>query len=257
MIPVRLGQVFGNLLNNACKYTDRGGRVWVIVKPQGNEVVVTVKDTGVGIPTEMLPDIFKMFTQVDRSLERTQSGLGIGLTLVKRLVELHGGTVTAHSGGLNRGSEFIVRLPILIGIQTALPVPEPTRDDTPPAAPRRVLVVDDNRDSAMSLSMLMKLTGSQTQTAFDGEEAVEQAAAYNPDLILLDIGLPKMNGYDACRAIRNEPWGKDIVIIALTGWGQDEDRRKSAEAGFNGHLVKPVDHAALVKVLAELQQPST
>jgi PAS domain S-box-containing protein len=236
--PVRLVQVFGNLLNNACKYTEPGGRVGLTAERQGSELVVSIKDTGIGIPPEMLPKLFDLFMQVDRSLERTRGGLGIGLTLVKRLVEMHQGTVTAYSEGPGRGSAFVVRLPIVTAIPKGEPLPKSTLQ---PAPARRILVVDDNRDSAESLATLLDLRGNEVQTAYDGVEAVEKAAVYRPDVILLDIGLPKMNGYNACRAIREQPWGKNIVMVALTGWGQDEDRRKSVAAGFDSHLVKPVD----------------
>jgi PAS domain S-box-containing protein len=248
--PVRLAQVFGNLINNSCKYTAPGGRIWLTVEEQGNDVVVKVKDTGVGIPPDKLNEIFDLFAQIDRSLERSHGGLGIGLTLAKRLVEMHDGSLTAHSEGPDRGSEFVVRLPVLREESKADPSPESAAERHMMA--RRILVVDDNRDSATSLAMLLQISGNDTQTAYDGLGALEQAEAYRPDVILLDIGLPEMNGYDACREIRSQPWGKEVVVIALTGWGQDEDRRKSQDAGFNAHLVKPVDYAALLKLLAGL-----
>jgi CheY-like chemotaxis protein/two-component sensor histidine kinase len=251
----RLAQVFGNLLNNACKYTEPGGKIWLTAERKGSNVLVKVKDTGVGILPEKLMSVFEMFSQVDSSLERSQGGLGIGLTLVKRLVELHEGTVEARSEGLGRGSEIVVRLPVLMenGEVERQSEPIPERFMTA----RRILVVDDNRDAAKSLAMLLKVTGNDTQTAHDGLEAIEHAEAYRPAVILLDIGLPKINGYDACRRIREQPWGKDVVIVALTGWGQEEDRRKSQEAGFNGHLVKPVDYAALTRLLADLEMTGT
>ncbi len=252
--PVRLAQVFGNLLNNACKYTEPGGKIRLTADRQGSDVLLKVKDSGVGILPEKLTSVFQMFSQVESSLERSQGGLGIGLTLVRRLVELHEGTVEASSEGLARGSEFVVRLPVPIQNAEAGLQPEPIPERLMTA--RRILVVDDNRDAANSLSMLLKVTGNDTRTAHDGPEAIEQAEAYRPALILLDIGLPKMNGYDACRRIREQPWGKDIVMVALTGWGQEEDRRKSREAGFNGHLVKPVDYAALTRLLGDLQAPT-
>jgi PAS domain S-box-containing protein len=253
--PVRLVQVFGNLINNSCKYTAPGGRIWLTAERQGNDVVVKVKDTGVGISPDKLNSIFEMFAQVDRSLERSQGGLGIGLTLAKRLVEMHDGSLTAHSEGPDRGSEFVVRLPVLSEESKADPLPEPAAERHTMAL--RILVVDDNRESATSLALLLQMTGNDTQTAYDGLGAVEQAEAYRPDVILLDIGLPEMNGYDACREIRRQPWGKEVVVIALTGWGQDEDRRKSKDAGFNAHLVKPVDYAALLKLLAWSESVAT
>jgi CheY-like chemotaxis protein/two-component sensor histidine kinase len=244
---VRLTQVFSNLLTNACKYTDPGGQIWLTVERVGDEVVTKVKDSGIGIPHDKLNEVFEMFTQIDRTLERTQGGLGIGLTLVKRLVEMHDGIVTAHSEGRGKGSEFVVRLPIRdeLVVDATVPAIEPSQVQS-----RRILVVDDNVDSARTLSMLLKLTGNEVQTAHDGEEAVQKAERYRPDLILLDIGLPKLNGYAACHAIRETDWGKAIHIVALTGWGQEEDRRKSKEAGFDDHVVKPVNHATLAKILA-------
>jgi len=247
--PVRLAQIFSNLLNNACKFTESKGRIGLTALHVGNDVLVTVKDNGIGIPPEMLPKVFEMFTQLNSSLERTHGGLGIGLTLVQRLVEMHGGTVTAHSEGVGTGSEFVVRLPVLVEPVHSAATEVPNVTGVTQA--RRILVVDDNRDSASSLAMLLKLTGNDTATAYDGEEAVKQAEVYRPNVILLDLGLPKRNGYDACRIIRQQPWGRDILMIALTGWGQDEDRRKSKEAGFDGHLVKPVSFDALVKLLSE------
>ena len=246
--PMRLAQVFGNLLNNACKYTDPGGRIGLTAERRSSDVVVNVKDTGVGISPDKLGSVFEMFTQIDRSLERSQGGLGIGLTLVKRLVEMHGGSVEAYSEGPGRGSEFVVRLPILIEKAKAK---TPTAEQMPTTA-HRILIVDDNRDSATSLDTLLKLTGNETQTAHDGLEAVEAAAMFRPDVMLLDIGLPKLNGYDACRRIREYSWGRNMVLVALTGWGQDKDRRQSKDAGFDHHMVKPVDFDALMKLLASL-----
>jgi PAS domain S-box-containing protein len=250
---VRLAQVFLNLLSNAAKYTERGGRIWLNAERQGSDVVVRVKDTGVGIPAEKLPRLFEMFFQVDRSLERSQGGLGIGLSLVRRLVELHGGRVEARSEGAGKGSEFIVRLPILVEKPTA--THEPTRNGVKEATTaRRILVVDDKRDSADSLAMLLRLTGNEAYTAYDGVEGVEAAERFRPELVLLDIGMPRLNGYDACRRIREQPWGKTIVLVALTGWGQEEDRRRTVEAGFDAHMVKPVDPTALMKLLASQPQ---
>ena len=249
--PARLTQVFGNLLINACKYTEHGGRVWLSAERADDAVVVRVRDTGIGIPRDQLSEVFDLFTQVDRSLERTQGGLGIGLSLVKRIVEMHGGAVTVDSAGEGRGCEFTVQLPILLGEKALVLPPEP-RVDAPARTGGRILVVDDNEDGAESLALLLERSGAVTQTAHDGRQAIDVAATFRPDVILLDLGLPKLNGYEACRAIRNEAWGREIVIVALTGWGQEEDRRRSAEAGFNGHLVKPVEHAALVALLDTL-----
>ena len=244
--PLRLAQVVGNLLNNACKFTEKRGRVRLSVEREGEQAVIRVRDNGMGIAADQLPRIFDLFMQVDVSIERSVSGLGIGLSLVKSLVEMHGGTVEARSAGVGHGSEFVVRLPIT----AEAPAPQPVDDRTTTHA-HRILVVDDSRDAAESLAMLLELTGNETHTAHDGLEAVETAARVRPDLVLLDIGLPKINGYEAARRIREQPWGKSLVLVALTGWGQDEDRQKSREAGFDGHMVKPVDTAALTKLLAE------
>ncbi len=249
--PTRLTQVLGNLLNNACKFTDKGGRISLAVEQEGGQAVIRVRDTGIGIAADQLPRIFDMFTQVDTSIERSVSGLGIGLTLVKRLVEMHDGTVEVASAGLGHGSEFVVRLPVLA--VTPESPPEPTPDAPPqPTTGRRILIVDDNQDSAISLAMLLKYTGNETHTAFDGVEAVEAAAKFQPEVVLLDIGLPKLNGYEVARKIREQPWGQDVVLVALTGWGQEEERQKSKAAGFNAHLVKPVEQSVLMKLLAEL-----
>jgi CheY-like chemotaxis protein/two-component sensor histidine kinase len=250
----RLAQVFANLLNNAAKYTGQGGHIWLTAERHGGEVLVKVRDTGLGIPADMLSKIFEMFAQVDRSLERSQGGLGIGLTLVKRLVEMHGGSVEARSDGPGMGSEFTVRLPVAMASASHQPQP-PKGEGEKTAAParRRILVVDDNKDSADSMSMMLSIAGMEARTAYDGLEAVAVAAAFNPDVVLLDIGLPKLNGYEAARRIREQPWGKDMVLVAVTGWGQEEDRRRSQEAGFNFHMVKPVDPAALERLLAGLK----
>ena len=248
--PTRLAQVLGNLLSNACKFTDKGGRISLTVEREGKQAVIQVRDNGIGIAADQLPRIFDMFMQVDTSLERSVSGLGIGLTLAKNLVEMHDGTLEVHSAGAGQGSEFVVRLPIMV--ETPNPRPEPTVSEPTTTSARRILVVDDNRVSADSLARLLKLTGNETHTAYDGLEAVQAAATLRPDVVLLDIGLPKLNGYEVARRIREQPWGKTMVMVALTGWGQEEDRRKSSESGFNGHMVKPIDHAELMKLLASL-----
>jgi CheY-like chemotaxis protein len=246
---VRLSQIFSNLLNNACKYTHAGGSVRVSAETQGNAVSVSVKDTGIGIPRDKLVGIFDMFSQIDQSLERSQGGLGIGLTSVKSLVELHGGSIEARSEGPGQGSEFVVSLPIARDGQQR---PQPQSSEEVAQGPsRRVLIVDDNPDSAASLGILLKITGHETQIAYDGLEAVAAAERFAPEIVLLDIGLPKLNGYEACRRIRQEPWGREMTLVALTGWGQEGDLNRSREAGFDYHLVKPVDFAKLTKVLAE------
>jgi signal transduction histidine kinase len=256
--PNRLVQVFQNLLNNAAKYSDKGGRIRLSAElaSQGreppDEVVIRVTDAGIGIPAAQLPHVFEIFLQVDKVWERVQGGLGIGLSLVKGFVEMHGGQVEAHSDGLGKGSEFVVRLPLA----PAEPLLESrsTKDDGAEARPsagvkRRILVVDDMRDNAESLALLLRLMGHDVATAHDGLEAVEAAGAFRPDVVLLDIGLPKIDGNEAARRIRAQPWGKGMVLAALTGWGQEEDRLRSTEAGFDYHLVKPVEPAELEKLL--------
>ena len=247
----RLAQVFSNLLTNSAKYTPSGGRIWLIAEGFENEVAVTVRDNGLGIPAESLPKIFQMFSQVDRNMERAQGGLGIGLTLVRRLVEMHGGTVEARSDGPGQGSEFTVRLPALKLTQQTVTLQGEDSAVATAGLKQRILVVDDNHDSAMSLGIMLKLMGNEIQTAHDGLAAVAAAEEFRPDIILLDIGLPKLNGYDACRRVRQQPWSKGMVIVALTGWGQEDDRRRSKEAGFDHHLVKPVEIMALQQLLSE------
>jgi len=249
----RLAQVFQNLLNNAAKYSGRGGRIHLNVGRQEHDVVVTVRDTGIGIAADQLSRIFEMFTQIDRSLENERGGLGIGLTLVRRLVEMHGGSVEAKSEGPGKGSEFVLRLPIVV--EASKPQAPGGEEEKPVKSSLRVLVVDDNLDSADSLAMILRIMGADTRTAYDGQDGVDVAAQFRPDVVVLDIGMPKLNGYEACRRIRNEPWGKGAVLIAVTGWGQDEDRRRSLEAGFDHHMVKPVDPRALMEMLAGLQVP--
>jgi CheY-like chemotaxis protein len=250
----RLAQVFGNLLNNSSKYTRPHGTITLSAKRMGDEVVVTVKDTGAGIPKDKLSRIFDMFMQVDGTAERSQGGLGIGLTLVKRLAEMHGGSIEARSAGEGQGSEFIVRLPV-ISKSSTVSHPGPAIASEPPPQ-RRIVIVDDNRDSAESLAMLLEITGNKTYMAHDGEEAVEAIEKQRPEVVLLDIGLPKLDGHEVCRHVRQQTWGKDIVMIALTGWGQEDDRRKSEEAGFNGHLVKPVDYDKLLDLLEGFDKKS-
>ena len=245
---VRLGQVFGNLLHNACKYMEPGGSIHVEAARDDGGVMVSVRDTGIGVAPEKLESIFEMFTQVDRRLERSRGGLGIGLTLVRRLVDLHGGSVTARSEGLGKGSEFIVRLP---ACERAREEP-PAQRNAAEISGRRILVVDDNPDTADSLAMLLELSGNATKTANDGAQALEVAAGFMPQIVLLDLGLPGMSGYDVCRAMRRESWGSGIAIVALSGWGQEDARRKSREAGFDAHLVKPVEYGALADLLATL-----
>ena len=250
---VRLAQVFMNLLTNAAKYTEEGGHIRLTAKRDGSQVVVAVADDGIGIPPEKLPNLFEMFYQVEGARERSDGGLGIGLSLVRRLLALHGGSIAAESAGIGQGSEFIVRLPVAEG-ESAVEKPTSPQASVVTRAGWRILVVDDNRDAALSLAMLLRITGNETQTAHDGLEAVALAEKFSPDAVLLDIGLPKLNGYEAARRIRAEPWGKALLLVALTGWGQPDDRRLSREAGFNHHMVKPVDLNTLMGVLTELKR---
>ncbi len=245
--PARLAQVFGNLLNNACKYTASPGRIDLAVAIEGGEVVVTVQDNGIGIAADMLSSIFDMFVQADDARERAQGGLGLGLALARRLVELHEGTLHVRSEGPGRGAEFRVRLARL-DLRATLPPPSEAAATTP-TPPLRILVVDDNHDSADTLAMLLGMDGHELQVAYDGLEAIAAAEQFRPDVVLLDIGLPRMNGHDACRRIREQPWGRTMRLIALSGWTQEEDRRKSWDAGFNEHLAKPPSYPHLRQLL--------
>ena len=244
----RLIQVIDNLVSNAAKYTESGGRIQVKVETGGGELRISVKDNGIGIPADMLDRIFEMFTQVDRTLERSRGGLGIGLTLVKRIVELHGGTVVAKSEGQAKGSEFVVAVPLM---QAELPICDAT-----PAQPakatsaHRILVVDDNEDAAESLTRTLAIMGHEVRTAFDGVACLAEAEKFEPDIVFLDIGMPRLNGYDAARRLRAEERTRHAMLVAITGWGQEEDRRRAREAGFDHHLVKPVDFNALTALIA-------
>jgi CheY-like chemotaxis protein len=248
--PMRLEQVFANLLNNAAKYTERGGTIGIVEERHGGDVLVRIRDSGLGVPPTVLPHIFEPFTQAERTLDRAQGGLGIGLTLVKSLVELHGGTVTVDSGGAGKGSEFVVRLPV-----APPPLDCADNDPTKPpasqaaAAALQVLVVEDNRDAAESLASLLRLWGHDVRTSHDGRSGLKAARSYRPHVVLLDIGLPGMDGYAVARTLRGE-FGRDMRLVAVTGYGQDEDRRKALAAGFDAHLVKPADLEALSAVLA-------
>jgi CheY-like chemotaxis protein/two-component sensor histidine kinase len=254
--PIRLAQVLVNLLNNAAKYTEPSGHIGLTAERYGREAVVTVRDTGIGIPAELLPHIFEMFTQGEPSRARVQSGLGIGLTLAQRIVALHGGTITAHSDGPGHGSVFTVRLPLARELAAARPGAGEAPARPPLVAARRILVVDDERLSAVGLGKLLQRKGHAIRTAHDGLDAVAVAETFRPDVVLLDIGLPKLDGYEVAYRIRQQPWGQVMVLIALTGWGQESDRQRSQAAGFDHHLVKPVDPAELVCLLASLPAPS-
>jgi PAS domain S-box-containing protein len=244
--PVRLAQVIANVLNNAAKYTDDGGRIRLSVERDRDDLVIRIRDTGLGIPAEMLPRVFDMFAQVDRSMKRAQGGLGIGLALARSLVEMHDGTIEAYSDGPGRGSEFVIRLRSAAPIAHEAPAPSPPVAEAPtPAARKRILVVDDHKDGADSLAMLLKLLGGDTEVAYDGPAAIAAIRRFEPSIVLLDIGMPGMDGYEVARLLRQDRDLDDLVLIALTGWGQTEDRLRTSEAGFNEHWVKPVDPSRL------------
>jgi PAS domain S-box-containing protein len=249
--PLRLSQVFANLLNNAVKYTDDGGTIAVQAVRDGDAAEISVSDSGVGIAPESIPGLFEMFSQGPQAPERAQTGLGIGLSLAKGLVELHGGTITAQSKGLGKGSVFTVRLPIVVDAQ----LPDRSREDgvanisTPP---RRIIIADDVRDNADTLAMVLRAYNHTVEVAYDGAEAVALAERFRPEVAVFDLAMPMMNGFDACREIRKQPWGKSIYMIAQTGWGQEEDRNRSRDAGFDLHLLKPVESATLIALLAAL-----
>jgi signal transduction histidine kinase len=249
---IRLEQVISNLLSNASKYTEPGGNIKLAVEQSNGEVLVRVSDTGVGIAPDMLPKVFGLFVQVDRSLDRSQGGLGIGLTLVKRLVELHGGRVEAHSAGLGSGSEFLVRLPLLADQSGAGIVPALAKVEPPAGLPGRVLLVDDNADLVRSLALMLQYKGYEVKSASDGPAAIELAQAFEPQAVLLDIGLPGMNGYEVAQQLRQAFPPARLLLVALSGYGRDEDRQQSQAAGFDLHLVKPVGMAELTAALAGL-----
>jgi signal transduction histidine kinase/DNA-binding response OmpR family regulator len=256
----RLTQIVGNLLNNAAKYTEEGGQVWLTMTREANEVALRVRDTGIGIAPEMQSHIFDLFTQVNRTLDRSQGGLGIGLTLVRRLVELHHGSVRASSAGPNQGSEFVVRLPLVNRVQTPGPSANGgARFQRAASGGRhwRILLVDDNVDGANSLAKLLELSGYEMHVVYDGPAAIQAAKKLAPDVILLDIGLPGMDGYEVAQQLRQEPTLKDVPLVAVSGYAREEDRLRSQQAGFNHHLVKPLDPKALPALITSLLQPST
>jgi len=237
-------------VNNAAKYTPRGGKITLAIEQQDGEVVVRVKDSGIGIDPSAMPQVFDMFAQISGEHQKeVNSGLGIGLNIVQRLVHMHQGRITGHSEGIGKGCEFTVRLPLSASTVA------PPQDTTPPPPPnnttRRVLVVDDNQDAAFSMSMILKKQGHIVETAHDGVDGVAKAKHFQPQVIFMDIGMPRMNGYDACKAIRSQAWGRDLYIIALSGWGQAEDRSRSEEAGFDEHIVKPIDGRTLERLMNE------
>jgi PAS domain S-box-containing protein len=247
-VPVRLGQVFANLLNNAAKYTNQGGQIWFTARREGEEAVISIRDTGIGIPPDVVPKVFDMFMQVDGATTRAQGGLGIGLTLVRSLVELHDGTVTARSEGPGAGSEFIVRLPVAVDQPRSTSQPSST-EATGAAPSRRVLVVDDNVDSAATLGTLLRYLGADVHVVNDGAAALIAMERIPPDVVLLDIGMPGMDGFEVARRIRQRSEWNNVTLIALTGWGQEDDRRRTRQAGFDHHVVKPADIASLQSLL--------
>ena len=248
----RLEQVLVNLLTNAAKYTDEGGHVWLTVQQEGEEVVLRVRDTGVGIAPEILPRIFDLFTQAERSLDRSQGGLGIGLALVQRLVEMHGGSVTA-SSVLGQGSEFVVRLPVVSPPQPQESSP-PIETAQPTGPSLRVLVVDDNVDTVTTLALLVQESGHDVRTVYDGSSVLETALDYRPNVVLLDIGLPGLNGFEVAKQLRRQPALQNVVLVAMTGYGQESDRQRSQEAGFDHHLVKPGDFGKVLQILATVSE---
>jgi signal transduction histidine kinase len=245
--PERMVQCLSNVLTNAAKYTEPGGEIHVDLRDEAGEVVIRVSDNGVGIPADLLPRVFDMFVQGERTLDRSQGGLGIGLCVVKRLMEMHDGSVIIRSAGERRGTQVELRLPLLLAGTSGRELAPVAR-----GAARRILVVDDNEDAANTLAMILKLDGHEVETAFSGHEALERAAGYAPEVMLLDIGLPGLDGYEVAQRIRAQPRFRDLRLIAITGYGQNADRLRTQEAGFAGHLVKPVEFAELKRVLAAL-----
>jgi CheY-like chemotaxis protein/anti-sigma regulatory factor (Ser/Thr protein kinase) len=252
--PLRLSQVIGNLLTNAAKYTDPGGRIALTARIENAELVIAIRDSGIGLSSESIPALFTMFSQVNSAIDRAEGGLGIGLALVKGLVALHGGRVEVRSEGLGRGSEFIVRLPQRVLAPVAAPVVEETHGAANAQVLRRarVLVADDNRDAAESLAMVLRFAGYEPSIAFSGAEALEIAARERPSAAIIDIGMPGMSGHEVARRMRLEAWGRNAVLIALTGWGQDQDKQAAKAAGFDEHLTKPLDPDAVERVLDRL-----
>lgn len=248
----RLEQVLSNLLNNAAKFTGDGGRIWISAERPDDHAVLRVKDTGVGMDPDLIGRVFDLFAQGSRSLDRPQGGLGIGLTLAHRLVEMHGGTITAHSDGMGKGSEFVVSLPVLP--RASAPQAEPLEPAEPLVRPLRLLVVDDNDDTAEMMSVLLTMAGHDVKIAHSGPAALEAAAVHRPDAIVLDIGLPGLDGYQVAQRLRQDPATRDVLLIAASGYGQESDRRRSREAGFDHHLVKPIDPRRLQEILAEVAE---
>jgi signal transduction histidine kinase/ActR/RegA family two-component response regulator len=246
---IRVSQVLQNLLDNAYKFTPEGGSVWMVVEREGDQVVIRVRDSGAGISAEELPLLFELFYQSRHAARSPNGGLGIGLSLARRLAEMHGGSLDAFSDGKGHGSEFVVRLPLSGPASEAAPAPLPALNGT--STPRRILVVDDNRDSADTLALVLRRRGHDVRTAYDGVAAAKTVDEHGADVVLLDIGLPGTDGYEVARQVRDAPGGKQVLLIAVTGWGQREDLERSRAAGFDAHLVKPVDLHALHRLMAQ------
>jgi len=249
----RLIQVLSNILHNASKFTDPGGRIHLKVSREGSHVAISVADTGIGIAPNLIPTVFELFTQVHAKSERAQGGLGIGLALVRRLTEMHGGTVTARSDGPGSGTEFTVRIPTLTA-QRVVTTDDAGSDHRPVMQPCRILVADDNHDAAESLTLQLQLAGHEVKMVHDGLEALDVAKAFEPHIVLLDLGMPRLDGYETARRMRLHSWGKRATLIAVTGWGQQQDRQRTSQAGFDVHLVKPVSEAQLFRALASADQ---
>ena len=254
---VRIAQIIGNLLNNAVKYTPTGGQIWLTAREDGQQATISVRDTGAGIPVEMLPRVFEMFTQVDRTLTRSQGGLGIGLTLTKSLVEMHGGQIQAYSEGLDQGSEFIITLPIMIESQSeskdsSLPAPNPSA----PLIAREILIVDDAPSASFVLGKLLERLGQRPHIVASGQAALDRIQVSIPDMVISDIAMPHMDGFELARRLRQDPCMNNCTLVALTGYGQDRDRQLTNEAGFDRHLVKPVSLDSLEQLLRSLSAPT-
>jgi signal transduction histidine kinase len=247
--PVRLSQIVGNLLHNAAKYTPDGGQIVLAARDRDGKAEIVVRDSGIGISADAMPHIFELFTQIPTERTATTGGLGIGLALVRALVQLHGGEIEAHSPGADRGSEFVVRLPLLTADKKGNEMKKADASETPVPIRRNILIADDNQDALESLALMLRMEGHDVVCASDGEEALALAGQRKPEIVVLDVGMPKLDGCEVARRIRAESWGRGAILVALTGWGQEVDRKRSRDAGFDMHLVKPVDPATLCDML--------